>query len=54
MPVTVKDISEESSAVAGVLNKKLLNDTEKRDILKISLEEGTHLSQLLEDQGIPV
>ena len=40
MAATAKYISEESSAAAGVLNQKLSNDTEKRDILKISLIES--------------
>ena len=47
MPATAKYISEESAAAAGVLDLKLLNDTETRDILKISLVEGAPVSQLL-------
>ena len=47
MPATAKYISEESSAAAGVLNQKRLNDTEKRGILKIRLVEGAPVSQLL-------
>ena len=47
MTATVKYISEECSAAAGVLNQKLLNYTEKRDILKLSLVEGAPVSQML-------
>ena len=50
MPATVKYISKESSAAADVLNQKLLNDTEKRDILKISLVEGAPVSNVCEDR----
>ena len=44
MSVILKDISVESSTAAGVLYKKLFN--EKRAILKISLVDGTRVSQL--------
>ena len=46
MPVTIKNISDESSAAAGVLYKQLLKYTEQGGILKISLVDGIPVSQL--------